>query len=160
MMIRHPTLYATASTFVLSPMDMIRFATFTRCRTMQRVTRTVGLFYIEKFVPFFPEKCPAWTKNSVVRQSAKHIRNQQWTELLDLIKQNEVTSGYADVIDDIIYKFGTLHQPIFDRDDDGFSGKTDHPLGKLLQRGRRKSTILFSWWRTRLLVAWARLRRA
>lgn len=65
-----------------------------------------------------------------MRRSAKHIRNQEWTQLLELIKENEVTSGFASTIDDIIYKFGTLHQPLFDRDDDGFSGKTDHPLGQ------------------------------
>ena len=76
----------------------------------------------------FSAKCPAWTRNSLVRQGARHVHNREWNKLLELAKKSELLSGYADVIDDIIYKFGTLHQPIFDRDDDGFSAKTDHPL--------------------------------
>ena len=63
-----------------------------------------------------------------MRKASKHIRTREWKQLLAMVKGSDVLSGYADVIDDIIYKFGTLHQPLFDRDDDGFSAKTDHPL--------------------------------
>ena len=87
-------------------------------------------------------KCPTWTKNPVFRtlilQAVKQVKEGQVESLVSLLDKDPITQDLAEIIEEIIYNFGSLKQPIFDRDRDGFSDKSEHNLSGGL-RGY--------WWR-------------
>ena len=59
----------------------------------------------------------------MILESVKQIKNGQIENLVSLLGNDPTTKDLAETIDEIIYNFGTLKQPIFDRDRDGFSDK-------------------------------------
>ena len=46
---------------------------------------------------------------------------QNWSEFKELFSDIEIFSDIAEILDELIYNFGTLKQPFFDKDRDGFS---------------------------------------
>ena len=90
-------------------------------------------------------KCPSWTRNPIFRTAMhklKHkIKRAEYDSIGEMLMTEydlPITRDLAEIIDEIVYKFGDLKQPIFDRDGDGFSDKVEHPLSGGL-RGY--------WWR-------------
>ena len=64
------------------------------------------------------------------------IRNTvpNWNEIKDLFSEIQLFSDIAEILDELIYNFGTLHKPFFDKDRDGFSAVERGQLSGGLRR--------------------------
>ena len=87
--------------------------------------------------------CPEKLKNHPIKRLANiyHkneplIRNtvQNWNEIKNLFSEIELFSDIAEILDELIYNFGSLHKPFFDKDRDGFSAVKKGQLSGGLRR--------------------------
>lgn len=73
---------------------------------------------------------------NIYRNNGPLIRNtvQNWNEIKDLFSDIQLFSDIAEILDELIYNFGTLHKPFFDKDRDGFSAVKRGQLSGGLRR--------------------------
>ena len=73
---------------------------------------------------------------NIYRNNEPLIRNtvQNWNEIKDLFSDIQLFSDIAEILDELIYNFGTLHKPFFDKDRDGFSAVKRGQLSGGLRR--------------------------
>ena len=73
---------------------------------------------------------------NIYHKNEQLIRNtvQNWNEIKNLFSEIELFSDIAEILDELIYNFGSLHKPFFDKDRDGFSAVKKGQLSGGLRR--------------------------
>lgn len=72
------------------------------------------------------EKCPVWTQNSHFRTAVGHLKAGKIRDLAKFLDSIQFfATSLEEIIDHLLIDFGDYHQPVFDYDRDGYSGRSD-----------------------------------